>query len=737
MERKTRESKRKVLFITTVPPFLYNRENQKATQYLIDYIINLSYDIDMIIQTRYDKKAFTRHFRNKVKVYQTPSVECRTYSHPFSCTSDETVNIAKELLKSNKYDFVVCNYVYSVRVIKELRKEINMPYCITVAHGTITGIGSENLIDRNNTAYCLCDPKVEAECLSYSDVVCATSSYELEYYKNIGVTSKMILTEYDEFKDLSELYIGKIRERRKKILKKSITYYPQFSTKEELNNHYHRACWYLPKLKNKCESVFFYQNMDKNIEPGERPSYMCPPTNNIDHIKIERGLFSYLKSLYSSRIILVWKNEESPILNLLKNLGVKILNVETNDLTSIEYGTYCGLYWRHILEPKERQSIIKESFDKFKKIYNKIKEQNFSYSCVFGTGPSLEEAYKFDFSDCLSIVCNSIVQNEKLLNHINPKFITAGDVISHFGVSKYAETFRRDLVKVLKEREMYFVTTAPFGYLLLLNYPEIKEKTIIIEQNTDDPVYDLLQTFGIPRLDSTLNIHMLPLANTFSDVVCILGCDGKSEVRDNEDFWAHAKEAQYIDLVDTGHLCHPTFDIHRKKKTYSRYLDSVKKSIEKGEKKNKKTYITLKGSNIEALKNKCIRNEYLKPYSNKIINLNKIVTRYYKMTYKDIEEGNVELKYGISEMRIDENNLYIRGWIVGNRKVDKIEVFIKEQKKGCCVMGTERSDIYKKYPQYNNKNSGFYYMQKFTNGKIKKQDINMYAYIGGKKKKVY
>jgi hypothetical protein len=79
-----------------------------------------------------------------------------------------------------------------------------------------------------------------------------------------------------------------------------------------------------------------------------------------------------------------------------------------------------------------------------------------------------------------------------------------------------------------------------------------------------------------------MNIHMLPLAATFAREIQLLGCDGKDAKRDNEDFWAHADGAQYRDKVASGHECHPTFDAHRQRSTYDRYVHSIEVTIQGG-----------------------------------------------------------------------------------------------------------------------------------------------------------
>lgn len=346
-----------------------------------------------------------------------------------------------------------------------------------------------------------------------------------------------------------------------------------------------------------------HHNLSINKNELVCPPYMANYSSNCEHIVITNNIFIVLYYIIFSKVTLVWRNY-----SIWKYLAIfnNVINITTDELDSIEYGRYCGLYWKYILVKSDRQQYLNESYQRFNKISKKVKQKNYLKSCVFGTGPSLERAYDFDFSGCLTIVCNSIVSNDTLLDHINPQFITAGDVVSHLGVSKYSEYFRRDLVKSVHKRDIYFVTTASFGLLFLLHHPEARDKTILIPQTCAEPNYDLINNFSLPELDSTLNSQMLPLAATFTNQIVLLGCDGKSNNRSNEDFWAHASQAQYFNLVDSGHKCHPTFDVHRQKKTYAKYIDSTNTSITTGETHYGKTYRTIFPSNINGLEDRHI-----------------------------------------------------------------------------------------------------------------------------------
>ncbi|MCI9573719.1 MAG: hypothetical protein HFH97_14135 [Lachnospiraceae bacterium] len=385
--------------------------------------------------------------------------------------------------------------------------------------------------------------------------------------------------------------------------KEQVVYYPIFDDSEELTSHYYRACWYLPRQNNRLKGVYLFSD---KCELLPKPEYMGSSNVSVDHVIVTDTISDYDRLLKEARVILVWKSISDVERGELELSGAKVVNIITEDDEAKEYGRYCGLIWQYFKTQEEREEILKKSYEKFCIISNQIKRKKLHIGCIFGTGPSLESSYEFDFSNCLCVVCNSIVQDKNMLKHISPVFVTAGDVVSHLGVSLYAEKFRSDLVEYLQNSEAFFLTTAAFGYIMLEQCPEIAYKTILVEQLLDKQNYDLLECFALPKLDSTLNIHMLPIVNTFCDRIYMNGCDGKSPDIDNEDFWAHSRKAQYTELVGTGHKCHPTFDRNRQKKTYCRYQDSTTVSIEVGEKQYGKEYYILKQSYISALEKKKI-----------------------------------------------------------------------------------------------------------------------------------
>ncbi len=173
----------------------------------------------------------------------------------------------------------------------------------------------------------------------------------------------------------------------------------------------------------------------------------------------------------------------------------------------------------------------------------------------------------------------------------------------------------------------------------------------------------------------------------------MLGCDGKSETRDNEDFWAHARKAQYDELVDSGHRCHPTFDRNRQKTTYQRFLDSVEETVTTGERKHGKVYRSLQPSNIPALKPRALSPERLAeaglepPYP--VRSLAMLLPRNTgPVSEPAAATADLPPKAGISRCEVDGDGLLVvSGFVLSTTPVTRVDVKIDGKVIGEAVGG--------------------------------------------------
>jgi hypothetical protein len=208
-------------------------------------------------------------------------------------------------------------------------------------------------------------------------------------------------------------------------------------------------------------------------------------------------------------------------------------------------------------------------------------------------------------------VCNSIVRNPELLEHIRPQFIAAADFVFHYGPSRYAAEFRRDLIAALETTGAYFLVPEQLAPLMLRHYPHIAQRTIAIPvANRFDPRMklrgvnvQLLNRFQVRSLDSVLNLLMLPVASTLANEIYVLGCDGRKPV--DKAFWSHHSASQYSDLMKTVNDSHPGFFDVDYVDYYDRYCAHVASVIAAGEAVGK-SYASLVPSYVPALSTRLV-----------------------------------------------------------------------------------------------------------------------------------
>ncbi|MBF0231887.1 MAG: hypothetical protein HQK65_02460 [Desulfamplus sp.] len=197
----------------------------------------------------------------------------------------------------------------------------------------------------------------------------------------------------------------------------------------------------------------------------------------------------------------------------------------------------------------------------FTNYINILKKNNFNKTYIFGTGPSLSNAINGDWSDGYRIVCNTIVRDSKLWNHINPHFIVAGDAIYHFGHTPFANKFREDLKKRMYESDTYFLYPSTFDHLVKRTLPEFEDRLIPVVIGSHKNIWvNLTRDFSLPAIGNVLNLLLLPLACTLSKKIHLWGFDGKAPK--DKLFWSNSCKHSYPELLQGLKLAHPAFFSH-------------------------------------------------------------------------------------------------------------------------------------------------------------------------------
>lgn len=317
----------------------------------------------------------------------------------------------------------------------------------------------------------------------------------------------------------------------------SICYYPEVTSKEKLTDIYKRIKWYIPHNQENRSKISIFADIAEEEQLSNA------------HLVSDQNMNELLNSC---DMILVWdKNSLNDI--ALKGHASKVYCVDETFYSTVESSIYRKIYFQCLL-PSQKKHYHSLSISNFEKMYSNNKGKDIAY--VFGTGPSIENAYKFDFSNGFNIVCNSIVKNKDLLRKIQPDLLVFADPVFHFSPCEYAQKFREDVLETVGEFDCYCLVPDFTMPLLIAHYPELTNRIIgmTLKNNMNFPSSE---NFYVKSSANILTLYMIPVASSICDQINILGCDGRQS---NETyFWKHNEETQYSDLMKTVFDMHPSF----------------------------------------------------------------------------------------------------------------------------------------------------------------------------------
>ena len=198
--------------------------------------------------------------------------------------------------------------------------------------------------------------------------------------------------------------------------------------------------------------------------------------------------------------------------------------------------------------------------EKSKKIFFdwKTSMPQMSKAYIFGTGPSLDKAIEHDWSDGYRIVCNTIVKNKKMWDHISPHIIVAGDALYHFSDEKFASNFRKDLQLRLHESpKCLFVYPSIFDGIIRRTTEISPDQLVPIPLGRQFDIHHTIERFELPSLGNVLGLLLLPLASYLSKYVYLWGFDGRSP--SDSLFWKNSPKQHYSEDVEELRVHHPAF----------------------------------------------------------------------------------------------------------------------------------------------------------------------------------
>lgn len=178
---------------------------------------------------------------------------------------------------------------------------------------------------------------------------------------------------------------------------------------------------------------------------------------------------------------------------------------------------------------------------------------------VLATGPSAQMVDPTSVTDDIRITCNSAVKDRELIRELRPTVIAFGDAVFHYGPSKYAAAFRRDLLRALDESDAIVVSTTHWAGMLLANVPQVRDRVAVVSSKTDSAWnIPTARDFRVRHTGNVLTNLLLPTAFALAQHVRVAGCDGR-QPQENY-FWKHNSRTQYGgDLMATAFQAHPAF----------------------------------------------------------------------------------------------------------------------------------------------------------------------------------
>jgi len=359
---------------------------------------------------------------------------------------------------------------------------------------------------------------------------------------------------------------------------REVVLYPAFDSPAAFGDVLNRLGWYFPP--GTVEGIDLTVSVDGDVVaardhvPEAQGTFDTShlPLSNVDHRTLEGRASAADRTL-------VWDADA-------RLSGPAIRNAANVDVVDPEFYSHAEpVAWVQVSNVA-RSGLADRSTEVYASLESRGRPWDTSY--VFATGPSLDRAFDYEFSEeALSVICNSIVRNDDLLEHLDPDVLTFADPVFHFGPSEYAVRFREDAVRAIREYDLIAVVPEPCRGLLVGHYPGLVDSVVGVRSVYDDETFQFPTTekLEVMGTDNIMTKFMLPVASALTDHVRIVGADGRKE--DESYFWEHSDIGQYDDeLMNTTFKTHPAFFRDRVYTDYyEEHVEMLTEMIEVGERK--------------------------------------------------------------------------------------------------------------------------------------------------------
>ena len=409
-----------------------------------------------------------------------------------------------------------------------------------------------------------------------------------------------------------------------------IIYYPSVKDIGVLADLVNRISWYFPQTELARPHISII--VDSELADVDMGALTTPPyqeryiglTDNIDLINGREA------DLGKADVIMLWDSRYLLNPTVLK-YSSKVNIVDPGYYFSVEGDTHRRMYL-NILPEDQRERLLGLSRRNYQALQDDLGACDKGY--VFGTGPSLDRAMEFDYGDGFRVVCNSIVKNKPLLDHIKPHLLIFGDPIFHYSPCRYAEEFRKMVLEVVNKYQCYVLTQEYSLPLYLAHYPELENKLIgmpgpgvwemsfsdmvkmVLRKPLQIPWFDRIpghdeeynfptaEKFYVRLTGSILPSYMVSVASSFCKEISIIGADGydpNERKPDGTSVWSYSSSSQLNDMMRTAIMTHPSYFRDQPYTfNYQIYCKNFERLINYGESLGK-TYYSLTPSYIPVL----------------------------------------------------------------------------------------------------------------------------------------
>ncbi len=348
--------------------------------------------------------------------------------------------------------------------------------------------------------------------------------------------------------------------------------------------------------------AWYFGSVLPGVEEDTRFDCIIPPHLKAVKPEVPRSQREYLEdtspitlhtwsetSFRDYDFILLWRAQSILHPRLLQLID-RIRPVDSTFYSGIEHASW-QIAMEHSVDRQRLSEVQNVSLANLERLLDRWGGSDAVF--VLGTGPSVEELFDWDIHGRPVVVCNSLVKNNLLMEHLMPAVICFSDMVFHLGPSEYAATFRDDLLRVI-ERYGCFAVTRPDGAALLLrHHPELEKYIIGIPMIAGTWQIPSQDFFHVRPASNIMTMYMLPVASKIGKRILIGGADGRKPGETY--FWRHGKSVQYDDLMTTAFETHPSFFRDR---VYEKYYEEHLRELE-----GLLAYLERRGLQIENITN--------------------------------------------------------------------------------------------------------------------------------------